>query len=300
MNRIKVFSYNVLSSNLATPSAFPKSDPEHLKPLKRLAKMKTMLEEKIELDRPVILLQEVTVTWSEDLYVFFNKQKYQFIPSNHGTYYTGHMGVSVAFPNEMKFDQVANKSFSSSLIWPPVKGVGDWATVKYNPKRWLGVKFLVYERPLWIITCHFPCVFLRPEMTNTYAYSFLHSVNSIVKNDPVIIGGDFNYIPTSEANQIIITGDPNYESLKSNDCSPTNWPLKKLLPFSQVPIDSFTYFSSIKETKRDFKPFKGTIDHFYYRNVVFDDLDEIDQPDDPLPNEHYSSDHLPICATFSF
>lgn len=295
----RIVSYNVLSSHLSTSSIFPLNNPNDLKPPNRLIKLKEILKGYI-FNSFIILLQEVTINWTEELYVFFSKFNYTLITSNYGNVTTGHMGVAIAFPSIYNLEKVVNRPITSSLAWAPLKSEGDWSNVKYNTKRWLGLYLQLESYSFWIVTCHLPCVYTNPYLTNTYVYSFLHSVNSIVGDSPVIIGGDFNFKSTDDAHMTMSTGNLSTQSLDKNDYSPTNWPMAKTKGLKRVPITEFTCYSCIKWGDGVPEPFKGTIDHIYYRNIEYVSKENIDQPDEYLPSSLYPSDHLPIVACFDY
>jgi endonuclease/exonuclease/phosphatase (EEP) superfamily protein YafD len=295
---INIVSYNVLSSHLSSPNSFPRNNPEDLKPSNRLYKLKLILKQYINTQSPIFLLQEVSISWSEELQVFFHQENYTFIVSNYGNYYTGHMGVAIAFSNVYRLLKVANRPITSSLAWPPVKAEEDWARVKYNTKRWLGVYLHYNDKSFWVTTCHLPCVFTNPEITNTYVYAFLHSLNSIVGQSPVILGGDFNFTQSSDAHMTMTMGGISDQVLNIYDYSPMNWPMPKTNGFKRVPIDEFTCHSCIRFGDEEPQIFKGTIDHIYYRNLEFQSRGFIDQPSELLPTSYHPSDHLVVSSTF--
>lgn len=295
---INIISYNILSSHLSSPNTFPQNNPEDLKPSNRLFKLKNILKQYINTQSPIFLLQEVSINWAEELQVFFYQENYTFIVSHYGNYHTGNMGVAIAFPNVYRLLKVANRPITSSLAWPPVKVEDDWGRIKYNTKRWLGVYIQNDDKSFWVTTCHLPCVYKNPGLTNTYVYIFLHSLNSIVGNSPVILGGDFNFTQTSEAHMTMTIGRISKNVLSIYDYSPMNWPMSKTDGFKRVPISEFTCHSCIKFGDEKPQKFKGTIDHIYYRNLEFCSRGYIEQPSELLPTSYHPSDHLLISASF--
>lgn len=313
MNSIRLVTYNLLSSHLSSPSTFPRNDIQFLDKRYRFKVVKDILYQlmtghsyvqgdlvQTHSSSPIFLLQEVSLMWTEKLYPFFSSNKYNFIPFNYGNFKNGFMGVAIAFPTTMSFSDVVISPFPK-VAWSPIKAEDDWARIKYNSKRWIAVRFNTNDKPFWVISCHLPCVHYRPELANTYTVLFLDSINKTVGNDPVIVGGDFNILSNSEAHNILITGKSDGLLLKREDYSPMTWPLAPLNPLKHLHFDGFTCHSFVimPFSDSDKEPFKGAIDHFYYRwcgNITMEDLP---QPSELLPNLTNPSDHIPLVANFS-
>lgn len=83
--KIRVVSYNVLSSHLASPSHFTQLNPEHLDAATRLPKVLVKLEKemlRVEERSTIFCLQEVSYQWAGALHTFFaNKGIYNLTPS---------------------------------------------------------------------------------------------------------------------------------------------------------------------------------------------------------------------------
>lgn len=314
MNNIRVVTYNLLSSHLSSPSTFPRNDPQFLDSGYRFKIIKDTLYQLIsgysyvegELvftnsPPPIFLLQEVSLMWTQKLYPFFARNKYLYIPSNYGNYNNGFMGVGIAFPLSMTFSDVVISPLSK-VAWPPIKAEEDWSAVKYNNRRWIGVRFDNNSQPFWAITCHLPCVYHRPELANTYAMLFLDSVNKTVGGDHVIVGGDFNFVTTSSAHKILTTGEAFGPLLLREDYGPMKWPLPSLIPLNHLSFNGFTCHSLavLPFDQDDKEPFRGAIDHFYHRWSGKVSLEEIPQPSGLLPNMVNPSDHIPLIANFSW
>ena len=98
--RIRVASYNVLSSCLSSPSHFVGvENPEWCDPKYRLELIKEKLESEFT-KNSVICLQEVSLEWAGKLQVFFEANNYAFVVSNYGNVWNGYMGVGIAYPRE--------------------------------------------------------------------------------------------------------------------------------------------------------------------------------------------------------
>lgn len=114
-NKLRVVSYNVLSSKLARPSHFTMTNPDHLEATYRLPLILSKLEhemgrafapgddsdsvEKQPLPPPTIFcLQEIDYTFTSALHTFFANKGYAFVTGLYGKKFNGYMGVGVAYP----------------------------------------------------------------------------------------------------------------------------------------------------------------------------------------------------------
>lgn len=115
---LRVVSYNVLSSHLASPSHFNKCDPEHLDASNRFAKVIQKLKSEIRQDStatttstkegeegkkklPVVFcLQEISHDWAGKFHTFFASENYHFITGLYGKKFNGYMGIGIAFPSD--------------------------------------------------------------------------------------------------------------------------------------------------------------------------------------------------------
>ncbi len=105
--RIRVVSYNLLSSHLAQPSHHTKCSPEHLDASNRFPKILTKLQEQIDSHKndenviPVVFcLQEVSHDWAKQLHVFFAERGYHLITALYGKRFNGYMGIATAYPTQ--------------------------------------------------------------------------------------------------------------------------------------------------------------------------------------------------------
>lgn len=96
-NRVKITTYNVLSSHLAGANHFTHCIPEYLDAKYRLDKLKTKLEKEIE-DQAVVCLQEISQNWAANLHTFFAHRGYHLITGLYGRKFNGYMGVAIAVP----------------------------------------------------------------------------------------------------------------------------------------------------------------------------------------------------------
>ena len=115
--RVRVVSYNILSSELADPEFFTKCKPEHLDKSNRLPKILQKLQAEIDASKeqadptstskstttsnplPVVFcLQEVSHEWATSLHVFFAERGYHMITGLYGAKFNGYMGIATAYP----------------------------------------------------------------------------------------------------------------------------------------------------------------------------------------------------------
>jgi mRNA deadenylase 3'-5' endonuclease subunit Ccr4 len=87
--RIRVASYNVLSSSLCSPSYFAQVENDKFCASKyRLDGLMKKLS--VEIDKnAIICLQEVSLAWTSKLHPFLESKGYHFVVSNYGTRFNG-------------------------------------------------------------------------------------------------------------------------------------------------------------------------------------------------------------------
>jgi 2',5'-phosphodiesterase len=138
--KIRVVSYNVLSSHLATPASYPTYPVEHLEPSQRLKKVLQKLENEIKSDqqRPTIIcLQEVSYDWAGALHTFFAGHKYHVVTGLYGKSFNGYMGILTAYPIEpleTVHVDICRLSDTYAPEWP--KPVAESSFQKFS-KGWL-------------------------------------------------------------------------------------------------------------------------------------------------------------------
>eukprot|EP00591_Stephanopyxis_turris_P007457 CAMPEP_0195508794 /NCGR_PEP_ID=MMETSP0794_2-20130614/1913_1 /TAXON_ID=515487 /ORGANISM="Stephanopyxis turris, Strain CCMP 815" /LENGTH=376 /DNA_ID=CAMNT_0040635853 /DNA_START=128 /DNA_END=1258 /DNA_ORIENTATION=+ len=109
---VRIVSYNVLSSHLASPNYFTKCKSHHLEAETRLPKIFAKLDAQIKYQEqqkiddddknkntPVVFcLQEVSYDWAGKFHCFFAQRNYQFVTGLYGRKFNGYMGVALAYP----------------------------------------------------------------------------------------------------------------------------------------------------------------------------------------------------------
>ena len=99
---IEFVTYNVLSSSLCSPGYYTKCSPDDLNPDTRLRRAYEKLTPHVR-QGAVIGLQEISLTWSTRMRLWFRERGYEYIVSNYGNRYNDYMGVGLAFPID-RFD----------------------------------------------------------------------------------------------------------------------------------------------------------------------------------------------------
>lgn len=113
-----IVSYNVLSSSLAAPSHFPACDPTDLDEQTRLSRLLAKLEEPVA-SRAIICLQEVSLPWAGPLHTFFASRHFHFVVASYGSFYSGYMGVAIAFPiNAYDVLDIKVERLTDTHTWP--------------------------------------------------------------------------------------------------------------------------------------------------------------------------------------
>jgi mRNA deadenylase 3'-5' endonuclease subunit Ccr4 len=99
-SRIRIATYNVLSTNLCSKEYFEHCDPKAVQNNNRWELVKEKILERAS-SNTIICLQEVSLSWTCRLHKLFNELDYQFIPANYGSTFNGYMGVAIAFPRSV-------------------------------------------------------------------------------------------------------------------------------------------------------------------------------------------------------
>lgn len=237
---VRVFQYNILSASLAPPDHFPKNRPEDLDGPTRLEKVKGILAEEIK-GNAIIALQEVCLSWSGPLQVFFAARGYHFHSSLYGAKHSDFMGVALAWPSgsyECVNINVCCLADTKPTPWvkapkPAVPEVTCWTGMleklglrraapaeapPFNPWVEAGKKqnrlMLARLRPhgghsFVVSTYHMPCLFgsvPKVQVMNIHLALALQSLNAMANGEPAILLGDFNFKPNDSPYKLVTTG----------------------------------------------------------------------------------------------
>jgi mRNA deadenylase 3'-5' endonuclease subunit Ccr4 len=93
--KLRVVSYNLLSSHLSSPSYYTTINPDYLDPSKRLTVVIKKIENEIKEsndERPTIFaLQEVSYDWAGALHTFFANRGYHLTTGLYGQRFNGYV-----------------------------------------------------------------------------------------------------------------------------------------------------------------------------------------------------------------
>jgi mRNA deadenylase 3'-5' endonuclease subunit Ccr4 len=97
VTKLRVISYNLLSSHLSSPSYYTTINPDYLDASNRLKVILNKLDTEIKKgghdDRPTIIaLQEVSYDWAGALHTFFANRGYHLTTGLYGQRFNGYMG----------------------------------------------------------------------------------------------------------------------------------------------------------------------------------------------------------------
>jgi hypothetical protein len=141
VSKVRVLTYNVLSSHLCGPSYFTKCTPKALDPTQRYKKLIRRLEKEVKgHPQPVICLQEVSRPWSGKLTAWFSERNYAYVPSLYGRAYNGYMGCAIAVPlKSFSIQDCKVERVSETQTWCPSRPEkaprSDAKATKRSPKK---------------------------------------------------------------------------------------------------------------------------------------------------------------------
>lgn len=242
---VRVVSYNVLSSHLASPSYFTTLNPDHLEASNRLPKILQKIDDEINTSKNcVICLQEVSYDWAGAFHTFFANKGYHMVTGLYGRNFNGYMGVALAFPMEsyetisVDISNLSDKrkqgwpraptstlTFTSKLfqnfnsLWSiPLKLLGlvsepkedhwSFSARRSNVLLTATLKEKSTGHTFCIGNYHMPCAFFMPMAMTIHAEMAAKHVQDIAASNklPFILAGDWNIKPSSETYQMMISG----------------------------------------------------------------------------------------------
>lgn len=153
---VRVVSYNVLSSHLASPSYFSTLDPEHLYADKRLPLVLKKLDEEISSSKSsvVVCLQEVSNDWAAAFHTWFANRGYHLVTGLYGKKFNGYMGIAVAYPIQ-DFETV-----DVDISRLADKRVGGWPRA---PDPTLTDSVLATIKPFWSVPLGMVGLYKKPK-----------------------------------------------------------------------------------------------------------------------------------------
>lgn len=235
--RVKITSYNVLSSHLSAPSYFSSCKPEYCDPQYRFNKIKEKLDQEIA-SGSVICLQEISTLWAGYLHPYFVKNGYHLITALYGNKFNGYMGVGVAVPlakydiNNVDITRIADvkrmpkKSRDETIVMKMLKTLNSWfwklaqtlrlykppidmwdsALYRHNQMICTRLQCKDTGRSFVVGTYHMPCMFELPSVMNVHCALSAQHIQRFAKDDPYLYVGDFNIKPDSSQYELLTKG----------------------------------------------------------------------------------------------
>lgn len=234
---VRVSTYNVLSSHLASPDYFRNCEPQYLDQAYRLSKVKEKLDMETS-NKAVICLQEVSTMWAGALHVYFASKGYSFTTALYGKKFNGYMGVGMAVPMD-KYDIIdcdiqCIGDTKKVIRSPKPKGVNAWLKKGADILRKLKVMKRVEESPWQLAarranqmicmklrekkdgvssddsfvvgTYHMPCMFRTPQVMMIHCALSAQHIHKFADGSPYVYCGDFNIKPDSVMYDVMTRG----------------------------------------------------------------------------------------------
>lgn len=315
---IRVCTYNVLSSALATEESYPDYDPFVFNTTCRYQSIRVWIQEMTRDPNTILLLQEVSEDWAGKLDVLFTGLGYRFVYRLYGWKGSGYMGVGIAFPaafnvETIKFQNIADagewpandpplplipKSWWPSWLWPTAVRVAaterSMALRKSNVA--IFIRFGSATKSFCVATYHMPCAFKYPKIMAYHATSFVQWVQRYACSDPYVIGADFNFQPLDPLYGLLTTGVYVSDMESEFDFNIEVTPLRSAYAVMHDGKEpEMTNYSKFKDNP----VFSGTLDYLFYGgNIAVLEAPTIPPLEFKIPSLVEPSDHVPVCATF--
>jgi len=330
--KVRICSYNVLSSHLSPVDRFSYCVPAACDPELRFPKILDKLQVKVQ-DQHIICLQEVSMIWCSRLLTYFNQNQYTFIYSLYGKQHNGYMGVGIAFPDNLyklsdcSIMKVKNGKKWEKLgsSWFSLKRILDWilsklggykiheeaeddysvAKIRDNDQVALKLTSKTSNEKFVVATYHMPCLFNRPKVMMIHAALSCQLAQNFARDLPLIWCGDMNFTPDSLMYKMITTGHadkdhPDHpESILPED---DVWKPELSYPMTSTyaSLGGEPEFTNYAQTCKDEKPFVGVLDYiFLSRHWKPKSVTKLPNKQSfltPLPTEEEPSDHVLIGA----
>ena len=293
--RVRVVSYNVLSSHLASTHQFPTLNSNHLKAKNRLPEVIKKLDIEVK-NNSIICLQEISQDWAGNLLTFFSNQNYNTVFQGYGKRFNGYMGCMIAWPSDsMNVVDVDISRLSDKREggWPiePKKGmmgkaIGMLSTFKepFVKLGWLSkpptdhwsmsenrfnilISVKLEEKKsgqsFYVSNYHMPCAFYAPMVMSIHAEMAAKYIQKLAQATPYILAGDWNIKPNDSTYQLLTTGmmdrgDPSWPTPKFGmEWEPTAKPMRSAYAISDHGEPDFTNYARVKFQE----PFIDTLDY---------------------------------------
>lgn len=326
--RVRVASYNVLSSSLCEADYHTKCTPSNLDAANRFRRVLAQLDLEVEAGG-IVCLQEVSTNWAGQLHAYFSEKGYYMMHMGYGNKFDGYMGVAIAFPTAKYRLQKARIERTADLRpWPRSQGKpGLRARIKESVvsawRNWRGLKRPV--DPIWdakkranqmvmarledresgaafcVATFHMPCQFRVPVVMVTHMALAMRELQLAAGAAPLVFCGDFNVKPGDAAYRLATEG-----SLAKSD---EHYP-DPTLNNGWAPKVEYAMKSAYKEangrepeitnwgfTRGSDEEFKDCLDYIFCSDgVEVQGVKQVSVAGGPLPTAAEPSDHVLIAA----
>jgi 2',5'-phosphodiesterase len=321
---VRIVSYNVLSSHLASASHYPTLNPDHLIASNRLPMVLKKIDEEVT-KKAVICLQEVSNDWAGSLHTFFANRGYHLVTGQYGKRFNGYMGVCIAWPAaqmEALDVDISRLSDKREGGWPvPPKEVEPlekiWTDIRSFVQKPLINFGLVKKPPIdpWemsqnrfniLVTVklkdknsgasfcvgnyHMPCAFFAPKVMTIHTEMAAKHVQTLAGDMPYILAGDWNIKPIDSTYKLLTTGTMDREDAAYPDpkfgmeWKPTAEAMRSAYAESEHGEPNFTNYARVKEDE----PFIDTLDYIFcgkqWEIVGVNPLPHRDEAGGPFPN----------------
>jgi len=242
---VRVVSYNVLSSHLASPSHFSTLDPIHLESSKRLPLILKKLDNEINDSKSsvIVCLQEVSNDWAGAFHTWFSNRGYHLVTGLYGNKFNGYMGVAIAYPIEtfetidVDISRLSDKRIGgwpvepvksrteyfmesvASYVKAPFKMFGllqkpkedHWSMSKrrFNILLTTTLKDKESGKSFCLGNYHMPCAYYNPMAMSLHAEMAAKHVQEVSSSNgdiPYVLAGDWNITPDSPQYRMMTTG----------------------------------------------------------------------------------------------
>ena len=230
---VRLVTFNILSPNLA-PTHLSASSPACLGSAFRLALTLRQLTPEVKA-RAIICLQEVAISWSGPLHVFFAQHGYHFIPALYGKRGNGYMGNGLAFPLDTYELLRADIACISDTIAPPPPAppqswlatllraltaplaflapapqptVWDTCSIRFNQMAsvLLRPRGSAAAAPFAVSCYHMPCLFMNRSFMTLHCALAAQHAHAFADGARYVLAGDFNIKPKDSQYQLLTEG----------------------------------------------------------------------------------------------
>lgn len=308
--KINFFTWNILTRSYFTASSYKDSDPENFDLEKRdnfiIDKLKDLMDENY-----IISLQEVDLTVWNKIALIFNKHNYQVYWSSYGNYMNDFMGVLLAWPkdlyNTLDYKQCVPPSQAKDLEPKEFLINSPWSIIS---KRWNWLLMAKLEeikskKKIVVATYHAPLFSSSPDATLISTDLYFHNLENFAKGLPVIIGGDFNFSPSSDSFDFVTSNKKKNKEILVSEKKFTYQPKTKLAyksAYNETFGNEPDFTNRVNRTYKimNTESYEDTLDFIFFTNFKPKKVKtkKLNQKKIWYPNLENPSDHLPMQTIF--